>query len=728
MEPSKKTYYNNTNYNKSNSTNYKNNKSGNTNYNRFNKSNDNKNSVEDDNVKEIYSSLETPKTIIKSNDVLPTPSDEQNEIMMNFKTGYNLKIEAVAGAGKTTTLLYLAKIAMNTFNVKSLILTYNKSLQVEIQKTIDSLDLTGSCFVYTYHGYASKLYKKVINNDKILRQSLQGEPIINPQMYVLLLDEVQDMNEDYHKFVSKITFQGQMLVLVGDRRQTINGYIGASDKYLINYEEYFNSGRSWKELTLRTSYRMTPAIANFVNKNIINEDLIIGGNISSNNIKPLYYYSEWNFSKDNILASMVKVFGADEIVIMKPSVANVSLKQLNNNTSTKALCPLGKLINNTKDIKFCVREEDALTEKEMKGKVLISSFNSMKGKEKSCVIIYNTDESYFKFFDKTWNEPKKLPNIVYVANTRASACLILIQGDKEEHFRTTNKDIITSTCNVIGYKDDKKNDKEAKKKKDNFTITDVIKHRTTTDIIKMLDLIKITEINKESDPLSYDHLIGFGAYYEDMRTYYGMLIPVIAEFMMKGDIRFNEEMPLPDENNGMTEPIYIVKRYNELITNKSKTLKEWMELLVINNAMMSGYFFYIEQITNYDWVDYNFVNESVNRLMQILSNNNGNNLGDLGDFEVYTSIKKVNLDKTKYNKHNLNGSIDYLTKDDIWEFKNVTSLNDEHKLQCAAYIALHYLQKDTMLSGKLFNTRTKELLEIKLDNPELFIEYLMNGK
>lgn len=670
--------------------------------------------TQDDNIKEIYKSIQLPEQKESENtNVLPIPSDEQNEIILNFKAGYNLKIEAVAGAGKTTSLLYLARIVTNDFNCKSLILTYNKGLQLEIQNRIDSCGL--NCQAYTYHGYASKIYRKSINNDKILRQYLNTEPENNPQIPVLLLDEVQDMNEDYHKLVNKITYQGQLLCVVGDRHQNINEYMGSSEKYLINYERYFSTGRLWKELTLRTSYRLTPSIANFVNKNIINQELIIPGNFKYDDIKPLYYYSEWNFSNENILANLVKKFGADEIVIMKASVSNISL----NKKGSSSLCPLGKLIsNNSKDIKFCIRDNEALSEKEMKGKILLSSFNTMKGKEKNCVILYGVNESYFKYYEKDWPDDKKsLPNILYVACTRAKNCLILVQDDKNPHLRTTNTTIISETCNVIGCKDDKKESNIIKKKKDNYSITDVIKHRTTTDLIKLLELIKITEINPTSQPLKYENIIQFGGHYEDLKVFYGILIPVIAEYKTKGDIRFDECMPLPDESNEMTEPLHIVKRFNQLVSNKSKTYNEWMELVVINTSLLSGHYFMVDQITNYHWVDINFIEECVNRLLQTIPND--------GNYEVSTVIKKFNIDKTKYNKYNLTGEIDYLTSNDIWEFKNATNLSDEYKIQTAAYISLYYLQHKKLLPGKLFNFRTLELIEITIDNPETFIDVLM---
>src|SRR5579862_2470936 len=96
---------------------------------------------------------------------LPTASPEQEEIILNFKNGFNIKIAALAGSGKTTTLLLLSNIAKNDFGSKSMILTYNRTLKDEIEQRIQHLRLQSFCKTYTYHGLASKLYGKTINND-----------------------------------------------------------------------------------------------------------------------------------------------------------------------------------------------------------------------------------------------------------------------------------------------------------------------------------------------------------------------------------------------------------------------------------------------------------------------------------------------------------------------------------------------------------------------------------
>ncbi|QBQ07857.1 DEXDc helicase [Spiroplasma gladiatoris] len=82
------------------------------------------------------------------------PSDEQVSILKSLKEGKNLKIEAVAGSGKTTTCLYLAK---NCLNKKFLLLTFNKDLSSDNNHKIEKLGLT-NIKSYTFHSFFGHCY------------------------------------------------------------------------------------------------------------------------------------------------------------------------------------------------------------------------------------------------------------------------------------------------------------------------------------------------------------------------------------------------------------------------------------------------------------------------------------------------------------------------------------------------------------------------------------------
>jgi len=618
---------------------------------------------------------------------LPNPSDEQNEIISCFKQGYNCKIEAVAGAGKTTTLLHLANEAKKCFNCKTLILTYNRDLKDEIQDKISYLQLNNYCNAYTYHGYASKIYCTNIHNDKILHSILHNEPKIISNYQIILLDEVQDMNPDYHKLVQYIIKNGDILILVGDRRQCINDYLQANTEYLINYNKYFNSGRPWKELSLRTSYRLTPYLSNFVNKHIIKEDVILPGNITNENIKPIYHYGVWDMS--SIIRNMYEKYGPNEVIILVPSI-----KVTNNPKS-----PVGKLLSRRNDgILFHVKDEDSSCEI-IQNKIVITSYNSMKGRERKCVILIGFDESYFEYYDRNWPlSSDLLPNIIYVAATRSQEQLIIIQDNKKLPFRTIDKTRLSIDTDIKGNDHDHKILISNNIKSRN--IIDIIKHRNLSDILQLLSFIKIEETAPSGHLLPYQNIIQFNGYFEDMKQHYSTLIPLYSQY--KRDNKIDLNIVEIDNIKGMID---VYSKYNYLLLKENKTIKEWMELCVMLSSINNKHHFYKEQITNFDWVDESYIIETSNRLLSTIPS--------IGDFSYPCSY------------HNIHGIIHYLTDNEIWEFKCTTSLTDNHIIQCASYISIHFMETGNLLLGKLFNLRTNEILTITLNDPISFFNILV---
>lgn len=631
---------------------------------------------------------------------LPKPSAEQAEILLSFRQGYNCKIDALAGAGKSTSLLLIASDAKTVFGARTLIITYNKDLKNELSGKIKSLGLDSHCEAYTYHGYASRIYKRSIHNDKILRECLDLQ--VSPTNHdVVLLDEVQDMNQDYHKLVSKILSHGKIVVLVGDKRQCINEYIGATIEYLVNYDKYFDTGRPWKELALRTSYRLTPSLANFVNKNILCEDIVIAGNTKDANILPIYSIGTWDIER--FVAQSVDKYGPDQVVIMMPSVRHISPKS-----------PVGKLCSKrVRGVLFCVNESDVDNDI-TRGKVLITSYNSMKGRERKCVIIVGLDESYFEYYDRKWNTRGSseliLPNILYVAATRSREQLIIIQDSNKERLRTITTENLYDTCEVHGDPDEK-TDKIGKitNKETKYQICDLIRHRDATDTIELLSLIEIDDFAPITTPLSYQNIVQFNGYFEDMRQYYNILIPLLAQYRKTGEIHFTQCTPNKSDTN--------ITRYNDLLKLDNKTMNQWMELVVLFVAIQSNRLFYVYQITNYDWVDSVFINTQVDRILDFIKTHN-----KPGTFQAHYSI----LHKTI----TLEGSINYLHMGDtsITEFRCTTHLSDSDKIQCATYISMYYLSSNVMPHCKLFNIRTGEIVTVKVTDPNKFLDVLLRHK
>lgn len=324
---------------------------------------------------------------------------------------------------------------------------------------------------------------------------------------VLMLDETQDLTVSYYKFVcyfiDAATINCQLL-LCGDVRQSINNYKGSRVEFLTSAPELYGTktaidnsvenaitnstppapatttpaakpqpttmtapstsstiastttindkiakvrDRKWAFATLTTSYRLTPSNANFVNQHVLNTpNFMIGGNTKNPNVpdlRPTYLITSFSTAAQSIgteLFRCLSKYGPQGVVLLVPSVKNLKTNK----------GPLGKLVNeylcNVK-LHIASRDDESVDEKQLLGKLLITTPNSMKGCERDCVFLMPFDESYFQFYERNWLYDDKLPNIMYVATTRAIREMIVI-ADEKLPIRTLNFKTLLADCTV----------------------------------------------------------------------------------------------------------------------------------------------------------------------------------------------------------------------------------------------------------------------------------------
>ena len=93
-------------------------------------------------------------------------SIEQQHILDTIKTGKNVYVDAVAGTGKTTLILSMAKELKDK---KILQMTYNKSLKFEVREKIEK-EKVENLNVHTYHSLAVCYYHDTAFVDNELRK------------------------------------------------------------------------------------------------------------------------------------------------------------------------------------------------------------------------------------------------------------------------------------------------------------------------------------------------------------------------------------------------------------------------------------------------------------------------------------------------------------------------------------------------------------------------------
>ena len=82
------------------------------------------------------------------------PSDEQLFVINQLKTQKNVIVDAIAGSGKSTTILSVAKAFIG---INILQMTYNSMLRLEIKEKTKVLQIE-NIEVQTFHSLAKKYY------------------------------------------------------------------------------------------------------------------------------------------------------------------------------------------------------------------------------------------------------------------------------------------------------------------------------------------------------------------------------------------------------------------------------------------------------------------------------------------------------------------------------------------------------------------------------------------
>ena len=199
---------------------------------------------------------------------LPNPSDEQSAVVEALMSGKNVKVDAVAGSGKTTAVLLSASRLPDK---RFLLLTYNARLKFESRSKAEAASLT-NIEIHTFHSMGSRYYSKCANDDdmqRLLGRNLRARKAFRYD--VVIVDEAQDMTPLYCEFLHKVladntAAEGAQLMVIGDNRQCIYAYKRADERHLVLAARgVFHSDGAWESLALQTTYRNTGNVVSFVN-------------------------------------------------------------------------------------------------------------------------------------------------------------------------------------------------------------------------------------------------------------------------------------------------------------------------------------------------------------------------------------------------------------------------------------------------------------------------------
>jgi len=638
-----------------------------------------------------------------------TPSEEQQLVINAAISGKNIICEAIAGAGKTSTILFITEALQN--NKRVIQLTYNSALKSEIRVKIQQRNLK-NIEVHTYHSLNLNYYNGAHDDFSIidtikLNKSLNQQPNFD----IVMIDEAQDMTDNYFNLIRKFMFDSKrqyQLIIMGDSRQSVYNFKGANHLFLSDADRYWPEFK-FERLTLRTSFRLTPEIANFVNKCMIGEDLIKTVKPSSSKVEYIVEprFQQRKNKKEDPTYELIKEiksyiyndkYTEADIMIICPSVKD--------RTITDKTSPINMLANKLSKAGINIyktNDDERFDEKFSIGKLGICSMHSSKGLERPIVILYGFCREYFLFYGKDFN-PMVCPSTLYVAATRASHKLIIYQNGEMVPFLKTKN--IHEIANVRGNINQKS--KIYPEEIRPIGITKIIRFLPTDLLYELNDLINSIVI-KISEPNNIICLKSEIEVFDEVKN--KRTIEQVSDLNGIAIVSRYQNETLEDKFSYHYDGISFSKKEKKIPDNMGIYLRQANILWAHSENLI----YRLNQIKNYDWLsEVNW--ENLKQNFSLIDQHNLNRAEVTYEYSIMNPNMLFGYKKENGKIMYLNGIIDAYVNDTIFEFKCTTELTIENKLQLIFYSwMMHYIHKKDF-TCILLNLRSGEAYKLMNNN------------
>ena len=626
---------------------------------------------------------------------------EQHNIINSIKDGFNVIVDAVAGCGKTTTSLAIAK---EFNNKKVLLLTYNAGLKIETRQRIQKYNIL-NLEVHSYHSFCVKYYNYPCYDDLRMRLLLNNNEIkknINFNFDLIILDEQQDMKPLFFELIQNIITDNTQICLFGDINQNIYSYQGSNSDYLIKANTLINSKYEWKIHNMFTTFRVNKSVANLINNIFLKENRLKA-------IKegpPVEYLICNPFKTNNIINIINKIkdflnkgYTPNDIFILAPTIKSKKSPIRNlEHLLVRSHIPCYVYINESDNI---------IDEEVMYNKILFTTFHQSKGLERKIVIVYSLDEGYYRYAKDASKD--KCPNPIYVACTRALEHLIIIHNENNNFLPFINKDELSKYCIVNGEINIKETINVTNNEKNdinkNINVIEIIKNLSIEQIIYCLEHFEYKTIQNEYTNISIPtKILTHNNMYEDISSINRIAIPSYYEFITNNKSKLLENI-IYNNNEDLT--IDIENKLKEILLKNHLNINDFLFFSTIFDMRRNDYYYKVLQIKDYNWLNKNILND----VLQIIHKSLGN--------KIYNRVFEENVNIT-INNNKFFGKIDCIdniTKT-IWVFKSVSYISEYHLLQLAliAYICKNIYNN---YSYKILNILTGEIKELDINNSNL---------
>lgn len=663
--------------------------------------------------------------------MLPNPSVEQAAILNYLRQGFHLVGDCVAGSGKTTTVLHIAK----AFPKRQILqITYNAQLKSEVRAKADATQLP-NLEVHTYHSLAVRYYSPQAHDDTTLRALVRTDMRPRdtlPRYHILVLDESQDMTLLYYCLVRKFLLDHgkdlQILVL-GDRYQGIYQFKDADIRYLTLANTIWGSvegiqSRTFLPVALTTSYRVTHQIAAFVNTCMLGADRILatheGPKVKLLRCNTFRVHRQIGEMLLTLLHS--GTFQPSDIFVLAGSIKSdtTPIRRLEN-----------LLVEAHIPCYYPTSDEGKLDEEVVEGKVVFSTFHQAKGRERAIVVVYGFDNTYFQYFGKDY-DPMVCPETLYVATTRAKEHLILLestaagplpflkqQGPSTSDFLEIHGKGKETSLNLLdfGFK--------GSAAKPTVPSGPEMHRSTVRDLTRFLNeqsLEQLTaiadQVFSETKDIQYTVEIPSKVQtptgMEDISDINGIVIPAMYEVRIgEPDTQSTIEIDVRNAYLDLqsTEKHIFLQRACCTLPDEVQTVGEFLQMGLLYNAITERVYNRLQQIKTFDWLS----QEAVIACFQSLSHLNSDTI-----FEQPIEMEVRRF--SEYGCVTLTGRMDAITDECVWEFKCVENLTLEHQMQLLTYAWMWRHTHEEEYGARefrLLNIRTGQVLQLDTKSPLL---------
>jgi hypothetical protein len=579
---------------------------------------------------------------------------------------------------------------------------------------------------------------------------------------MIILDEVQDITPLYYEFVCKFIKDSNeypKMCILGDKFQTIYNFLGSDEKFISMAEHVFNYNKMpWKRLKLSESFRVPIEHARFLNTCMLKEERIVSRKISDKCLKPRYIFCDAYAKRPFIEVEhyLSEGYLTEEIFIIAPSIKN-------SKSPVKVLANL--LSENKYPVFIPSSDEEKIEEDMITNKIVFATFHQIKGLERKVIICYGVDDGYYKY-NAQKSSTFECPNPIYVGLTRSLEHCSIIHHQENSFMDFMNTEQIQELCWTESIDEVRRNKSFNLSVVGNWQaypvnnifeyfgterkrIVDIViskfanKDKKITQDVSVTDLCRnlsgpvidgcmrhlvcktLRKVNTKKH-IGIPYKIKNGIMYEPVSDITGIAIPAFHELKHTDKMEIYESIrnvqtftadsglapksvftSFIDEDSDLEDGGLVSSEdtIHELMKDISKGIDNvtLLKLANVYNSYTSCLMHKINQIETYDWLSNENLNRAVERLDDIIK----------GDATYEFKISVAKLDELQNKK--INGFIDCVNGNNIYEFKCTDSLTSVHKIQLAIYMFMYMNRQSHLMDLFPSPHHHKSIIELMND-------------